>query len=256
MKQTIEEIKFGIEREYERISSITKEKYNLHIKLLNSQYNLLFEFLANYYEYGNMKHQDSNQFILCYSLFSEMVRKQKITIQLILCGDYSEAAELVRHSMQSCYQIIYLSKNGGSWKKWFEQQNYEQDKLTNKEIKNPNTIFSNFKKLLDELNKSQYYLTYQKLCSWSHPSIESLRSNLELSKEQMHKYFFTNRFSEDKAEGLLNLLFGLINEANWIGFKEVFVIKEPIPEVLLKYKELQKEANNVFDKFYDTNKFF
>ena len=49
---------------------MTKEKYASHIKLLNRQYNLLFEFLANYYEYGNLKHENSNSFILSYSLFS------------------------------------------------------------------------------------------------------------------------------------------------------------------------------------------
>jgi len=250
MKRKIEDIKFEIEREYDKISAITKEKYSSHIKLLNRQYNLLFEFLANYYEYRNMKQEDSNQFILCYSMFSEMVRKQQITIQLILRGDYSEASELVRHIMQSFYQILYLAKFKDSWKEWFKQQDYEQEKLIDNNIKNPHTIFSNFKQLLHELNESQYYPTYQKLCSWSHPSIESMRSNLQLSKEEIHKYFFTNRFSEDKAEGLLNLLFGFINEANWQGFKETFAIVEPIPEVLLEYKELHEEAKHIFDKYY------
>ena len=248
--RTIEDIKFEIESEYEKISAITKEKYSTQIKYLHMQYNLLFEFLSNYYEYGNIKHDDTNQFILCYSLFSEMVRKQKIALQLILRGDYSEAAELARHMMQSCYQIKYITRNKDSWKDWFKQQSYEQDKLTEKELRNPNTIFSDFKRLLTQLNELDYYVTYQKLCSWSHPSIESMRSNLELSEEDMHKYFFTNRFSEDKAEALINLLFGFINTANWEGFKDTFRIREPVPKVLEEYKKLHEEAKFVFDKFY------
>lgn len=252
MKRNIEHIKFEIEKEYDKISSITKEKYSSHIKLLNRQYNLLFEFLVNFYEYENMKPQENNQFILCYSLFSEMIRKQKIAVQLTLRGDYSEAGELVRHIMQSFYQIMYLAKIKDSWKEWFKQQDYEQEKLINANIKNPKTIFSNFKELLDNLGESEYNQIYKKLCSWSHPSIESMRSNLELSKEEAHKHFFTNRFSEDRAEGLLNLLFGFINEANWRGFKETFVIIEPVPETLLKYEELHEEARLIFDKFYST----
>jgi len=249
--KTIREIKQAQRIETQRIRDHTTTKYRKHIYYLNKQYDLLFELLANYYEYRNLKHSNSDQFIVCYSLFSEMLRKQRLSVKLIINGHYDEAAELVRHIMQSSFQIIYLANNEDSWKDWFKQQNYEQDKLIKSGLKNPNTIFSSFRNLLRELDEDECYKTFQKLSSWSHPSIESMRSNLELTKEQINKYFFTPRFNDDKADGLLNLLFGFVNEANWKGFKEVFVVINNSPEILKKYVQMQKKTGIIFDKFYN-----
>jgi hypothetical protein len=257
-----------------------------------------------------------------------MLRKQRICVNLILDGYYDEAAELIRHIMQSSFMIIYLSKNKNSWKEWFIQQKYEEKKLKyevykitkekklylfsskkdesslNKELvargllpsfsqidvkkimdmeegeiielsyneesyfveiknsnlntyenigikpKNPNTIFNNFKDLSNTVNHSENYITFQKLCSWSHPSIETMRSSMELT-EQVQKHYFTRRYNGEKAEYSLNWIYGFINIAFWEGFKDIFFVDGKIPDTLQKYHDIQEETDKIFDKFYN-----
>lgn len=250
MIRKIEEIQKEQKRVISKISDLTLNGFKSHLDYLKIQYETLFEMLANYYGYGNLNHNDSNQFILCFSLLSDSLRKQKLCVELILEGYYSEAAELTRHIMQSSFTIIYLSKNKDSWKDWFNQQQYEEDKLT-KEVRNPRTIFSSgrFKELSESINQIKYYRFFQKLSAWSHPSIESMRSVLDLNPEA-HRYFFTNRYNKEKAELLLNVLYGFINTSIWEGFKDIFFIVNEIPDPLKKYKETQDKAIIIFDKFY------
>ena len=250
MYRKIEVIKKDIKNANTDIFKQSQNKFSKQICFLDKQYDLLFEFLANIeYEIENLVIHNNNQFIISHSLFSEMLRKQRLALELILSGDYPEAAEIVRHIMQSCFHIVHLSKNKKSHIEWFKQQSYEEDKLK-KSVQNPKTIFSNFNDLLRCLNKANYYPVYRKLCSWSHPSIESLRSNFELSKEPKQIYFFANRFNEEHCEELLNLTFGFINLSHWEGFKDIFSFKNEIPDVLQKYKDIQEEAPVLFKIFY------
>jgi len=254
MIRNIKEIHEAQNKTEKDIASLTINKFGRHIELLNAQCNALSEFLANYYDYGNTKHDDSNQFILCFSLLSDSLRKERVCIDLILRGYYNEVAELARHIMQSSFQIIYISKNKESWKEWFKQQDYEEKKLT-QSVTNPRTIFFNFWNFLTILNEQDYYKCFQKLSSWSHPSIESMRSVLELKPEpeQVHKYFITTRYDEMRAEFLLNIIYGFIDRCVWDGFKDLFVLVDTIPYNLQFYKKIQDDAARTFDIFYSSN---
>lgn len=307
--RSISEIKKAQIVNAKEISNKTKSDFKSHLYYLEKQYDLLSEIIANYYDYhkaGNLKHDNSNQFILCYSLLAEILRKQKIATKLILKGCYDEAAELIRHIMQSSATIMYLSKNEDSWVDWFDQQKYEEDKLINPTMipysllsaslfekmfvrfqtglqrnkikikidnnnwsdlmipivtykngesevastKNPRTVFSNFKSLLEKLNMEDYYKTFQKLCAWSHPSIESMRSNLQLTYGGNQLYHFASRYNDEKVEFLLNVLFGFVNVAIWEGFKDVFYVIETVPKSLQQYKRMQSKISKIFNRFY------
>ena len=241
-----------VQRETERkIKILTKGDFGSQLYYIEKQNNLLFEFLANFYSSKNLYPVNHEQFILCLALLDDMLRKQKICRNLVSKGFYDEAAELVRHMLQSCFTIIYLKQNKDSWRDWFMQQGYEEDKLT-KSVKTPHTIFSKFKDLLKLINEKHYYLIFQKLCSWSHPSIEVMRSSMQLSSENGNRYYFTRRYNKEKTEFLLNMLYGLINIAFWDGFKDVFIINSEIPHILVSYKNMQNKATLKFNIFYET----
>jgi len=301
--RTISEIRKEQRQTTKQLVQYTRTRYKRQVHYLKKQYDLLYELLVNYFEYGTLYCKNSDQFILCYALFAEMLKKQRMSTDLILSGYYDEAAELARHMMQSLYHLIYLVKYSVSWKDWQEQQKYEQDKLASKFIvplhvvsqdyfnkfvslvlrnwekatfflnrrvkeitiaeynkglfdiaytKNPRTIFASrgFKELLICINEEAQYRVYQKLCSWSHPSIEVMRSSLELGYEGIQKHYFVPRFDENKCEGLLSLLYGFVNEAFWKGFKDLIERTDEVPAVMKKYKLIQKRATLVFDKFY------
>lgn len=286
------------------IQTKTKHKFKSHFYYLEKQYEYLFEFLVNYHQYRNIKHENSNQFILCFSLLSEILRKQKISIKLILNGNYEEAAEISRHIMQSAASIIIISQNQELWMHWFEQQKFEGDKLAEKTnipfnllslnlfstliassliyfiknnikidskkiievpiahynnkqyniayTKNPRTIFANgkFRELLETIQKDRYYKLFQLLSSWTHPSIESLRSNLEFTPERIMKHHFIPRYNEERAEFILNVIYGLINDTIWQGFNDLFFIEGDVPLVLKKYEKIQDSAMKIFNRFY------
>lgn len=300
MKRSISEIKKHQDETHEHIRSFTYKYFKTHIDYCNQQYNLFQEFLTNYYEYGIVHHKDPNQFIPCFSLLSDMLRKEKICLFLIENGYYDETAELVRHMMQSCFTIIYIANNKDGWKEWFLYQKYEQDKLVKKYFiplniinleyyiklislfktygftvceynpklpqyiylgeykqgydvainKKPKNSFSKRYEDFLELNgEKDYYPFYQLLCSWSHPSIEAMRSDLELNHSGTQKYFFTRRYNSEKAEYLLNTIFGFINKSIWGGFNKIIAF-DSIPDILTTYKDIQEKATKTFDKFY------
>lgn len=251
MIQNIDEIKHSQMRAEIIIKDKTLSKYPNHVRLVQTQYSLLQEFLANYYRYGNIKHKDSNQFIVCFSLMNSMIKKEKICLELIQRGYYQESAELIRHIMQSCFHLLYMAKHKDSWREWMNQQGYEDDKLVNNTPTNPHTIFSSkFENFLKALGKERYYRLYQKLCSWSHPGIEDMRASIELKPGNSQKYFYTQQFNEEHCEFQMNLLYGFINVSFWEGFKELFIIALPIPDALEKYKKIQEGAMAVFSRFY------
>ena len=249
MIRTISDIKKAQASTNREISKTTTRKFKRHIYYLNKQYDLLSEFLTNFFEYGNMVYDDSTEFTLCFSLLNESLRKQKIATKLVTNGHYDEAAELIRHIMQTCFSIIHLSKNKDSWKDWEIQQKYEEEKLV-KDVKNPGKIFNNFRDLLKSIGEENQYKTFQKLSSWSHPSIESIRSNFELSKEPAQKFYSTQRYNEEKAEYFLSVLYCFINRGFWEGFKDLFRIEGDRPKPAKQYKRMQEKVTKVFDKIY------
>ena len=227
----------------------THEKFLDHLRLLQEQFLDMTEFLVNYFEYGNLKQDDNNLLILCVGILSDSIRKQRICVQLTTRGYYDEAANLSRHIMESSFTLIYLSKNKNSLADYLKQQQYERDKLI-RGMKNPGTVFDNFKRLLEELDKGAYYTFYRTICRWSHTSTETLRSTFEFDDNGNNNYYFTRRLNQEMSELLFNVLFGFINEAFWDGFVKIFSIEGDVPKPLKHYKEVNEKASVIFNKFY------
>ena len=287
------------------ILAVTTSTFPDHIFYLKIQNDTLTEFLANLDKFDNLKIDDSNQFVVCFGLLNDMLRKQAISVDLIKKGYYDEAALMARHIMEASLRLIYLAKNQNSWEDWFKYQRYEEYKMSkgmgipfylmssnyyaslltkinlNQElfsyeklpdnpswcrwiesrdrvnyllmqpIKRPRSVFSQkFKDFLALFGKAQYYIVYQKLCLWSHPSIETLRSSLELNRGPFSRYHFVPRFERDKAEFFFNVIFGFINDSIWEGFSKTFAFEGQVPSVLVKYKEMQEKAISTFNGFY------
>ncbi len=235
----------------ESISADTNKNFSNHLKLLRLQHDLLFDFLVNYYEYGTLKNENPSQFFVCYALFSDCLRKQKIATKLIITGYYDEAAELIRHVMQTSFTIRYLAENKQSWPIWLQQQKANDDRVLDESIENPRTIFYKFRELLRGCNSEDNYPLFRKLSGMSHPSGESIRSSFELSNEEASKHYFTRRYNAEKAEYLLSYLYSFVNEAFWRGINKLVLIEGGVPRPLHLYKECQKFVQPTFDKVYN-----
>ncbi|MBN2422967.1 hypothetical protein JXB41_07105 [Candidatus Woesearchaeota archaeon] len=303
-KQSIKEIK-KIQRKLEKeISTKTINEFSKHLKYIDLQYDILQEILRNYYLYGNIKHDEPNQFLTCFALLNNMIHKEKICKKLILRGHYSESAALVRHIMESAFHIIYLAKFPDTYNEWWLQQKYYDNRILKKfkveihrlssnnfnymfrilknnisqetkkylldskktifwlaesddggyifteDVPNPNTEFSSFYRIAKKLNLEMYKRLYQRMCSWAHPGIETVRSNFDLQPNGLQKYHFTPRYNPKQAEFQSNIIFGFINEAVWQGLANIIIVIEPIPKLLSKYDSMQEKARTIFHRFY------
>ncbi|MBD3203818.1 hypothetical protein GF327_05960 [Candidatus Woesearchaeota archaeon] len=81
-KQSIDEIKEIQIRKEQEVHKKTIVAFSKHIQYLENQYDLIQEFLRNYYLYGNIKHDESNQFLTCHSLINNIIHKGKICKEL------------------------------------------------------------------------------------------------------------------------------------------------------------------------------
>ncbi len=261
-QRPIEAIKYAIKEAENANVAKTETEFEKHLQIIQKQNDLLQDFLVNYYIHHNdliVKHDDSNTFIVCFSLLSDSLKKQRIALELIKKGYYTDAGALIRQMMENAYHIIYISKTKDSWKDWFAYQNYEEEKMVHPEkiergeIKKPETIFSSFQAILDKLKKQEYYRTFRLACKWAHPSTEILKSNLQLTPEQKNYYHFAPRYLVQHADYMINMLFGFINISFWDGFKEIFEVDiKKLPTVLQEYHNLQSEdTHKTFDKFYE-----
>ena len=207
------------------------------------------EFLTNAHLYENIKVNDEDQFSICKFLLLDSLRKQQRISGLVHDGNYDEAANLLRHVMESTFHVRYLAKNPSSWRQWINQQDYAQKKIIGK-AQDPGTVFGEFSRLLSELKQSTSYPLFRKLCSWSHPGIEVIRSAANLHPSH-YTHYYVPRYNKERAEELLNLLYMFINDAMWDGLKHTFAATRPLPKNLERYREIQQDATHVFDLVYE-----
>lgn len=249
-------------KEIENINIIETEKeFKEEIYYINKQFEYLFEFIINFYEYNNIKADNNTEFFLLYNLFSDSLKKIELILNLIKKGFYSESSPIIRKIMENSIQIIYLSKFP-HFDDWLEQQKFElnkfldeKDKVNN--FKNPKTNFMNgkFKELLENIDYESHYKLFQKLSQYSHTSYETLKSNSELDNNKPQIHYITNRYDKEKCEFFLNIIFGLINDSFYKGLINKFSFKDKVelPSNLKEYNKIQKKVSKVFNLWYVDN---
>ena len=62
---------------------------------------------------------------------------------------------------------------------------------------------------------------------------------------------WTPIFRDDYSKVILDCYFGFINDTIWDSIAAQFSFVGTVPEQMVKYKIIQKEAENIFDLFYD-----
>lgn len=229
----------------------TKKRFSKHIDLIEKQHDYLIDFLVNFSSYNPKIIIDQNTYIIIFSLLVDMIKKERVCIELIQKGYYSEAGSLLRTIFDHFSHILYLSEHPEDWGKWIQRANYEIDKTEGKNTQRPKTPFGNTEQLLNSISKKDYYSLYRKLSGYIHTSSDVLHGNFTPLPPFGQTYYYAPRFIEDKSEFLLNILFGFINESIWLGLNKTMEFLN-VPESLEKYKETQEDAKNCFDKFYLT----
>ncbi|MFZ3077052.1 MAG: DUF5677 domain-containing protein [Candidatus Aenigmatarchaeota archaeon] len=230
----------------------TKKRFSKHIGLIEKQHECLLEFLVNF-SYENLKITiNQNAYLIIFSLFADMIKKERLCIELIQKGYYSEAGSLLRTIFDHYSHILYLSKYPADWEKWIQYNNYQMDKVEGKNPQKPNNVFLKpTDQFLDLIGKKDYYRLYRKLSGYIHTSSDVLHGNFTPLPPSGQIYHYAPRFIEDKSEFLLNILFGFINESIWLGLNKTMEFSK-VPESLEKYKETQEDVAKCFDKFYLT----
>ncbi len=229
----------------------TKKIFFKHIDLIEKQHDYLLDFLVNFSHENLRISIDQNAYLIIFSLFVDMIKKERICLELIQKGYYSEAGSLLRTVFDHFSHILYLSKYPADWEKWIQYSNYQMDKVEGKNTQNPKTPFGNTEQLLNSISKKDYYRLYRKLSGYIHTSSDVLHGNFTPLPPFGQTYYYAPRFIEEKSEFLLNILFGFINESIWLGLNKTMEFSK-VPESLEKYKETQEDAKNCFDKFYLT----
>ena len=80
-QRPIEAIKYAIKEAENANVAKTETEFEKHLQIIQKQNDLLQDFLVNYYIHHNdliVKHDDSNTFIVCFSLLSDSLKKQRI----------------------------------------------------------------------------------------------------------------------------------------------------------------------------------
>lgn len=247
----IENIRQDIDKNERDNIEKTKKRFSKHIDLIERQHDYLIDFLINFSSYNPKIIIDQNAYLIIFSLFSDMIKKERICIELIQKGYYSEAGSLLRTIFDHFSHILYLSEHPEDWEKWIQHANHEIDKIEGKNTQKPKTPFGNTERLLNSISKSDYYRLYRKLSGYIHTSSDVLHGNFTPLQPFGQIYHYAPRFIEDKSEFLLNILFGFINESIWLGLNKTMEFLK-VPDSLEKYKETQEDAKNCFDKFYLT----
>jgi len=249
----LEEILLSRELSEEHNKLLTTKNFTRHLELVKKQQETFLWFLSNI-QHLALKTElvfdpDDNTSLIVISLIMDSLNKFNPVYKLTEKGYYNEAGNLVRSIFENTFQILYLVKSR-SWQEWVDYHKYRDAQLKGDKQKKPkDNKFFNPSELLKEIGKQDYYDTYRLLCSYCHPSFESVKSVFGVERNTSI-FYFTPRFDKVKCEFLLNLLFGLFDTSIQEGLKNLITFLGSEPKLLQDYESMRNEAEKCFDKFY------